>query len=93
MSGCQISDNVHHSIDVYNLWNSKVFAHNLSCWSLPPHGHRDVHYLVEKLHWTVRVLSSWSLVPRTPHDALERRVVDSAGLLTDETRLEALGVE
>ena len=39
------------------------------------------------------MLSSWSLVPRTPHDALERLVVDSAGLLTDETRLKALGVD
>ena len=32
-------------------------------------------------------------MPRTLHDALERLVVDSAGLLTDETRLEALGVD
>ena len=39
------------------------------------------------------MLSSWSLAPRTPHDALERRVVDSAGLFTDGTRLEALGVD
>ena len=30
---------------------------------------------------------------RTPHDALERRVVDSAGLLTDETWLEAFGAD
>ena len=39
------------------------------------------------------MLSSWSLVPRTPHDALERRVVDSAGLLTDELWPEAFGAD